>query len=145
MAKQQQNRKNIPIIAIVLIIVVIIAGIVIWRVATGGNENTESTNKYASRAKDADDIKIKDNDSDEVKVEKLQGKIELLNKEIDEKQAELDKEYEEINKLYEEYVSVMNEYQEGSTDTTVVLEEGTEFVQEMPEEENAESEEITEE
>lgn len=66
-------------------------------------------NPYAKKAKTADDIKINENDSKEVKIEKIQGKLELMNKEINEKQAVIETENEVLSKLYEQYTSVMNE------------------------------------
>ena len=86
----------VPVIAIVLVIVVIVAiiAVVVYnknkKPATG--EDGTPINQYAANAKSADDIKIKDSDSKDVKVEKIQGKLELLNKEIDEKQSQIDEE-----------------------------------------------------
>ncbi len=116
-AKAKRKQQGVPVIAIVLVIVVIVAivAIVIHNknkepdIASDGTQ----VNQYAANAKNADDIKIKDSDSNEVKIEKIQGKLELLNKEIDEKQSEIDTETQKLNKLYEEYVSIMNESQTG--------------------------------
>ena len=116
-AKTKRKQQGVPLIAIVLVIVVIVAvvAIVIYNrnkepeIAADGTQ----VNQYAAKAKNADDMKINDIDSNEVKIEKIQGKLELLNKEIDEKQSEIDTETQKLNKLYEEYVSIMNESQTG--------------------------------
>lgn len=131
--KQAKAKQGVPVIAVVLVIVVIVAivAVVIYNknkkpeVAADGTQ----VNQYAANAKNADDIKIKDSDSDEVKIEKIQGKLELLNKEIDEKQSSLDTETEKLNKLYEQYVSIMNESQtgvstNGTTEDTGAVENG---------------------
>lgn len=112
-----KSKQGVPVIAVVLVIVVIVAiiAIVVYNknkkpdIADDGTQ----VNQYAANAKSSDDIKIKDSDSDEVKIEKIQGKLELLNKEINEKQSEIDTETQELNKLYENYVSIMNESQTG--------------------------------
>lgn len=116
-AKAKKSKQGVPVIAIVLVIVVIVAiiAIVVYNknkkpdIADDGTQ----VNQYAASAESSDDIKIKDSDSDEVKIEKIQGKLELLNKEIDEKQSEVDTETQKLNKLYENYVAIMNESQTG--------------------------------
>ena len=113
MAKREK-KKGVPIVVIILAIVIvaiIIFGIISHFSKKEVTEDGTLINEYAQGAKDADDIKIKDSDSKEVKVEKLQGKIELINKEIDEKQAKIDEKNAELNKLYEDYVNIMNESQ----------------------------------
>lgn len=118
---KKKSKQGIPIIPIIIVVVVIVAivGVFIYN----KNKKTEITedgtqvNQYAAKAKNADDIKIKDSDSKEVKIEKIQGKLELISKEVDEKQAQIDSETEELNKLYEEYVNIMNESQTGVTTT----------------------------
>lgn len=116
MAKREkvEKKKGVPIVVIILAVVIV--GVIIYGIAShfGKKEVTEDgtlVNEYAQGAKDADDIKIKDSDSKEVKIEKLQGKIELLNKEIEEKQSKIDEKNTELNKLYEDYVNIMNESQ----------------------------------
>jgi flagellar basal body-associated protein FliL len=133
---KKENEKGLPIVAIVIAIIVIVAVIFGIVKLVGNSETTEDgtpVNQYAAKAKKADDIKINDSDSNEVKIEKIQGKLELVNKEIDEKQKKLDVEYEKINSLYEEYVSIMNEYQTGSPvavdNSTVVENTETETVE----------------
>jgi len=118
MAEQQiSNKKQMPIMIIAIaVIVVLVVGIIIWKVSSGGSsEENANVNKYAAKARSVEDIKINDNDSTEVKIQKLQGKIELLNKEINEKQEEINKESEKVNKMYEDKVSIMNKYQTGAT------------------------------
>lgn len=117
---RKEEKKGVPVIVIILAIVIIalIAYVIYNNVANKQKVAEDGTliNQYAANAKSADDIKIKDSDSEEVKIEKIQGKLELLNKEIDEKQEEINKEREELNKLYEKYVSVMNQSQTGVTE-----------------------------
>ncbi len=115
--RKAKTKQGVPVIAILLVIVVIVAIVAV--VIYNRNKNPEvandgtQVNQYAAKAKNADDIKIKDSDSNEVKIEKIQGKLELLNKEIDQKQSDLNTETEKLNKLYEQYVSIMNESQTG--------------------------------
>lgn len=116
MAKREkiEKKKGVPIVVIILAVVIV--GVIIYGIAShfSKKEVTEDgtlVNEYAQGAKDADDIKIKNSDSKEVKIEKLQGKIELINKEIEEKQAKIDEKTTELNKLYEDYVNIMNESQ----------------------------------
>ena len=116
MAKREkvEKKKGVPIVLIVLVLVIvalIIYGVVSHLSKEKVTEDGTLVNQYAQGAKDADDIKIKNSDSKEVKIEKLQGKIELINKEIDEKQAKIDEKNTELNKLYEDYVNIMNESQ----------------------------------
>ena len=114
--KKQKSKKSVPVLPIIIAVVVIaVICIIVYNVINNGKqevgEDGTLVNQYAANAKSADDIKIKDSDSNEVKIEKIQGKLELLNKEIEEKQAQMDSKNSEINTLYEEYVSVMNENQ----------------------------------
>ena len=105
---------QIPVPVIVAIVVIAVIVFAIIKVVNKEPEIAEDgtiVNKYLANAKSADDIKIKEDDSKEVKVEKIQGKLELLNKEIDEKKTEIDTKSSELNKLYEEYVNIMNESQ----------------------------------
>ena len=123
MAKEQgQGGFPVKIVVIAIIVVLLIAGVVIWMMTgkgtTGGTETGE-VNKYAQHARTAEDIKIKENDPQDVKVEKLQGKIEILTNQIDKKQEEITKESEAVSKLYDEYVSIMNQYQTGTTEEVV--------------------------
>ena len=116
MAKREkvEKKKGVPIVVIILAVVIvalIIYGLVSHFSKKERSEDGTLVNEYAQGAKDADDIKIKDNDSKEVKIEKIQGKLELINKELDEKQAKIDAENGELNKLYEDYVNIMNESQ----------------------------------
>ena len=127
--KEKKRKKGIPVFPIIVAIVVIaVICFIMFKVLDNGKqevgEDGTPGNQYALRADSADDIKIKDSDSTEVKIEKIQGKLELLNKEIDEKQGEMDSKSSELNNLYEEYVSVMNESQTG-----VTAEEGTENIE----------------
>lgn len=119
--QKQKQKKGVPVIAIVLVIVVIVAivAVIIYNRNKEPEIGADGTpiNQYAANAKSSDDIKIKDSDSNEVKIEKIQGKLELLNKEINEKQSEIDTETDKLNKLYEEYVSIMNESQTGTSNT----------------------------
>lgn len=116
-----KKKKGIPVIYIVVIVAMIITlGLVIYRnsqkeetipkgeAINQGSQQVEQ-NPYAKKAKTAEDIKINEDDSDEVKVEKIQGKLELMNKEISKKQAVIEAENEVLSKLYEQYTTVMNE------------------------------------
>ena len=114
--KEKKKKKGVPVFPIMVAIVVIaVVCVIVYNVINNGKqevgEDGTIVNQYAANAKSSDDIKIKDSDSSEVKIEKIQGKLELLNKEIDGKQAEIDLGTSELNKLYEEYISVMNESQ----------------------------------
>lgn len=115
-----KTKRGIPAIYIVVMIAMIITiGLVIYRnmqkeeakpkVEEINQGQQVEQNPYAKKAKTADDIKINENDSKEVKIEKIQGKLELMNKEINEKQAVIETENEVLSKLYEQYTSVMNE------------------------------------
>jgi len=105
-----KEKKWLLLIIGIIIIIVIMVGV---RMSQNTKKQEDirdetSTNPYVAKAKKADDIQIKDSDSKEVKIEKIQGKIELLNKEIDEKQEKIAIELEKVNKLYEEYIIVMS-------------------------------------
>lgn len=110
MEKLKEKKLLLIVIAVGIIITLTIVGICIYQ--NGKNEEDieeeTSTNPYVLDAKKADDIKINDSDSKEVKIEKIQGKIEILNREIEKKQEKVDIELERVNKLYEEYVIVKN-------------------------------------
>ncbi len=111
MAEKKTNKKGIPVVAIILVVVVIVAVVGILVNKAGSKdvaENGQTTNQYAAKAKNADDIKIKDSDSVEVKREKIEGKIELINKEIDKKQAAIDEETKKVSAMYEEYVKIQD-------------------------------------
>ncbi|MBR3002071.1 MAG: hypothetical protein IKF38_00645, partial [Clostridia bacterium] len=112
----------------VAVIVILIIGFAVIKMVKNNNSWKE--------AKNADDIVIKDNDSNEVKAEKLQKKIELINADIEEIQLKLNPELEKLNELYEEYVTAMNENQ-----GVVVTDEATE---EEPAEEEPAEEDTTE-
>lgn len=103
---QKTNGKSLNVgIIIIVIIVVIAVGFGIFKLANN-NSNWKEAKKYQ-------DIEIKDSDSKEVKVEKLQKKIELINQNIDKVQEKIDPELKKLNSLYEEYVGEMNKYQTG--------------------------------
>ena len=90
---QKSKQKRRPVIIVILAIVVI--AVIVFAIIKVVNKEPEIAedgtivNQYAANAKSADDIKIKDDDNKEVKVEKKQGKLKLLNKEIDEKRLKL--------------------------------------------------------
>lgn len=99
--------KSINLVAVLIAIAVVIAlGFGIGRVIQGNSW------KNASKA---EDIQIKDSDSQEVKVEKIQAKIDLLRKDIEKLQGELKTETEKMQNLYQEYTTAMAEYQIGTT------------------------------
>ena len=126
---EKLNNKSLKILLIaVAVIVILIIGFAVIKMVKNNNSWKE--------AKNADDIVIKDNDSNEVKAEKLQKKIELINADIEEIQLKLNPELEKLNELYEEYVTAMNENQ-----GVVVTDEATE---EEPAEEEPAEEDTTE-
>ena len=90
---QKNKQKRRPVIIVILAIVVI--AVIVFAIIKVVNKEPEIAedgtivNQYLANAKSADDIKIKEDDSKEVKVEKIQGKLKLLNKEIDEKRLKL--------------------------------------------------------
>ena len=123
---EKLNSKSLKIILIaVAVIVILIIGFAVIKMVKNNNSWKE--------AKNADDIVIKDNDSNEVKAEKLQKKIELINADIEEIQLKLNPELEKLNKLYEEYVAAMNENQ-----GVVVTDETPQEDEEQAEEETTE-------
>lgn len=123
---EKLNSKSLKIILIaVAVIVILIIGFAVIKMVKNNNSWKE--------AKNADDIVIKDNDSNEVKAEKLQKKIELINADIEEIQLKLNPELEKLNKLYEEYVAAMNENQ-----GAVVTDETPQEDEEQAEEETTE-------
>lgn len=95
--------KSISIIVVILIIV-IVTGFAIYKVLQNNNWKNAS---------EVEDIIIKDSDSDDVKIQKIQTKIELINKDINGIQEKLNIELQKMNDLYEEYVEEMNQYQTG--------------------------------
>lgn len=109
-SEKLKEKKWLLLVIGIVIIILIIVGV---RMSQNTKEQEDiqdeiSSNPYVAKAKKADDIQIKDSDSKEVKIVKIQGKIELLNKEIDQKQEKMDIELEKVNKLYEEYTIVMS-------------------------------------
>lgn len=109
---EKTNGKSISFVAVIIVIIILL-------LAVFGIYNLVISNNW-KYAKKAEDIVINDNDSDDVKLKKIQSKIELLNEDIEKIQEELNTELNKMNTLYEEYVSVMNEYQIGApvTDET---------------------------
>lgn len=103
---EKTKSVNIGII-ILAIIVIVVAGFGIYKFVQKRN---------IENAKSSKDIVIHDNDSDKLKIEKINKKIELINKEIEDIQASTEPELEKLNKLYEEYVTVMNEPQTVTTE-----------------------------
>lgn len=114
MAEKLKDKSFKIIIAVAVAIVALIIIFAVFKVV-------KSNNAWKNATK-AEDVVIKDKDSNEVKAEKIQKKIELINKDIEEIQLRLNPELEKLNGLYEEYVSVMNEFQTG----TETVEEPTE-------------------
>lgn len=107
MSKEPKNKQRVSIVLIIVIItVVVLAGVGIYKLVTRDDWHN---------AKTVDEIVINADDSDEVKLEKLQAKVDLINKDINSLQEKLNIELDTMNELYKEYVQVMNEYQTGAT------------------------------
>ena len=106
----KERGKSDSIIAIIVGIVVIVAVIFgIYKLVNNDGWKDATT---------VEEVVIKESDSDDVKVEKLQKKIQLLTTDIDKIQSEVNTKLEEMNNLYEEYVAEMNKYQTGAPATT---------------------------
>ena len=103
MAEKTNGKSLNYIIIVVGIIAVLLVGFIIFKVVKNNNSWRE--------AKNEESIVIKDKDSKEVKIEKLQKKIELINEDIEDIQVKINPELDKMNQLYEEYVGVMNEFQ----------------------------------
>lgn len=95
-----KKNKSIIVIIVIAIIAVLLIGYGVSKLIA--NHNIET-------AKSSKDIVVKDSDSKELKIKKIEKKIELINQEIDAVQSATKPELEKLNKLYEEYVSTMNE------------------------------------
>lgn len=119
---EKKNGKSLNIGIIIVAIIVVIAVVFGIVKLVGNNSNWKES-------KSQQDIIIKDSDSKEVKIEKLQKKIELLNKDIDKVQEKIDPELKKINSLYEEYVAEMNKYQTGVPATEEDMKQAEENMQ----------------
>lgn len=97
----QETKKSINITRIVIALVVV--GVVVIGLFILTNKGDYKN------AKSADEIRISNSDSTELKVEKIQKKIEFLNREIDELQGKINPELEKLNSLYEEYINLTNQ------------------------------------
>lgn len=93
------NKKMVLILAIVVLLVVIF-----------GITKFIASNNWKN-AKKVEDIEIKESDSKEIKIEKIQAKIRILNEQIGELEEKRKVESEKMNTLYEEQVEAMREYQ----------------------------------
>ena len=109
--EEKTNVKSIFYVVAIVVVIAILAGAYFLI-----KNNTGSV-------KDVDKIVIKENESDEEKIAKLQKKIELLNERINKIQEEINPELEKINDLYEEYVNAMNAGQQVQTSIQEIGEE----------------------
>ena len=100
----EKNKKKSINLIVIIIAIVVIALIVFGIVKVVQNNNWKN-------ATEVDQIEIKESDSDQIKVEKMQKKIELLNKDIGTLQEKLNQELEKMNGLYVQYVDEINKYQ----------------------------------
>lgn len=106
MIKKIKRKVNLKLIIIILIILIALIVFSTYKLI--------ETNSWKNATK-VEDIIIKESDSDDVKVEKLQAKIELLNEEINTTEEIYIEALEKMNSLMEEYITEMNNYQSGES------------------------------